>query len=64
MLTLILHHTYDLDFFAFRVSANLNGVGLAMLLLSVVFAVTSAGEYLRLLSRAVEAKQRRLADKG
>ncbi|MCG8555886.1 MAG: CDP-diacylglycerol--glycerol-3-phosphate 3-phosphatidyltransferase [Proteobacteria bacterium] len=64
VLTLILHHTYDLDFFAFRVSANLNGVGLAMLLLSVVFAVTSAGEYLRLLSRAVEAKQRRLADKG
>jgi CDP-diacylglycerol--glycerol-3-phosphate 3-phosphatidyltransferase len=62
ILLLILHHTYQLDFLFFAVDANLHQVGLALLYLSLVFAVTSAGEYVRLFVEAVEAKERRLAE--
>lgn len=62
ILLLILHHPYDIDFFLFQVHADLHEVGLVLLYLSVVFAVTSAGEYVKLFVEAVEAKERRLAE--
>ena len=37
-------------------------VGLAMLYMSLFFAITSAGEYVKLFVEAVEAKESRLAD--
>jgi CDP-diacylglycerol--glycerol-3-phosphate 3-phosphatidyltransferase len=62
ILLLILHHRYDVDFFFTRVSADLGEVGLWLLLVSLVFALVSAGEYVRLFVEAVEAKERRLAE--
>lgn len=62
ILLLILHHPYDIDFFLFQVHADLHEVGLVLLYVSVVFAVTSAGEYIKLFVEAVEAKERRLAE--
>jgi len=63
ILMLIVHHPYDIDFFFFQVPhADLHGIGLILLYASVVFAITSAGEYIKLLVEAVEAKERRLAE--
>ncbi len=42
---LILHDTYDLDFGFFAGTANFNAIGLVMLYVSVLFAVTSAVSY-------------------
>lgn len=57
---LMLHHTYDLDFGLFRIEAvSFNQVGLVLLYLSLFFAITSAGEYLKLFVDAVEQKERR-----
>lgn len=62
VLALILHDTYYLDFGFHAGLVNMNAVGLVLLYLSVVFTLTSAGEYLALLVDAVEAKDRRLAE--
>jgi CDP-diacylglycerol--glycerol-3-phosphate 3-phosphatidyltransferase len=62
VLALILNDTYYMDFGFFRGLVNMNGVGLILLWLSVVFTVTSAGEYIALFVDAVEAKDRRLAE--
>lgn len=62
VLLLILHHPYAIDFFFFEVHADLHQVGLVLLYVSLVFAVTSAGEYVKLFVEAVEAKERRLAE--
>jgi CDP-diacylglycerol--glycerol-3-phosphate 3-phosphatidyltransferase len=60
---LMLHHRFDVDFGLFRVEqADFNAIGLVMLYLSVFFAITSAGEYVKLFAEAVEIKDRRLAD--
>jgi CDP-diacylglycerol--glycerol-3-phosphate 3-phosphatidyltransferase len=64
VLALILNDTYYMDFGFFRGLVNMNGVGLILLWLSVVFTVTSAGEYIALFIDAVEAKDRRLAESG
>jgi CDP-diacylglycerol--glycerol-3-phosphate 3-phosphatidyltransferase len=61
ILLLILHHPYEIDFLFLETHADLNRAGLALLYLSVVFAVTSGGEYFRLFVHAVDAKERRLA---
>jgi CDP-diacylglycerol--glycerol-3-phosphate 3-phosphatidyltransferase len=60
ILLLIVHHPYRVDFFFFQVDADLHEIGLWLLYLSVVFAITSAGEYIKLFVEAVEAKERRL----
>lgn len=63
ILLLIVHHPYDVDFFVYRFEAvDMNATGLALLYASVVFAITSAGEYIKLFVDAVEAKERRLAE--
>lgn len=62
ILLLILHHSYYIEFGFFAVRANLHEVGLVLLYVSLVFAVTSAGEYVRLFVEAVEAKERRLVE--
>ena len=62
ILLLMLHHPYEIDFFFFQVHADLHQVGLVMLYLSLLFAITSGGEYLKLFVEAVEAKERRLAE--
>lgn len=60
LLMLILHHPYDLHFGFATLHANLNTVGLYLLYLSLFFAFTSAGEYMKLFVEAVEAKEERL----
>ncbi len=62
ILLLILHHPYEIDFFFFAVEADLHAVGLTLLYVSLFFAFTSAGEYVKLFVEAVEAKERRLAE--
>jgi CDP-diacylglycerol---glycerol-3-phosphate 3-phosphatidyltransferase len=59
---LMLHHTYDLDFLLFSVRCSFNQVGLVLLYLSLFFAITSAGEYLKLFVDAVELKEQRAGD--
>lgn len=57
---LMLHHAYDLDFGLFSVpSVSFNQVGLVLLYASLFFAITSAGEYMKLFVDAVEQKERR-----
>jgi CDP-diacylglycerol--glycerol-3-phosphate 3-phosphatidyltransferase len=64
VLTLILHDAYYMDFGFYAGVVDMNAVGLALLYLSVFFTITSAGEYVALLIDAVEAKDRRLAERG
>lgn len=64
VLALILHDTYYMDFGFHAGFVNLNQVGLVLLYLSVFFTITSAGEYVALFVDAVEAKERRLAERG
>ncbi len=60
---LMLHHRFDVDFGLFQVEqADFNAIGLVLLYLSVVFAITSAGEYVKLFADAVENKERRMGD--
>jgi len=59
---LIMQHRYTLDFFFFSLSANLTEVGVTVLYLSLIFALTSGGEYFALFVEAVEAKERRLRE--
>jgi CDP-diacylglycerol---glycerol-3-phosphate 3-phosphatidyltransferase len=63
ILLLILHHPYDLQFFFFSGRVDLNVVGLVLLLISLVLALVSAGEYIKLFIEAVEAKERRLRER-
>ena len=60
ILLLILHHRFELNLFFTRVPADLHEVGLWLLYASLVLALISGGEYLRLFAEAVEAKERRL----
>ena len=60
LLLLILHHPYDLKFGFATLHVDLNTVGLYLLYLSLFFAFTSAGEYIKLFVEAVEAKEERL----
>lgn len=64
ILLLILHYPYCIDFFLFRSPVALHEVGLALLYLSLMLAMTSAGDYVRVLVGAVEAKERRLLEKN
>ena len=61
VLTLILHHTYTLNFVFADLTVSMTAVGLALLYVSVFFTLTSAGEYIKLFVDAVEAKERRLS---
>jgi CDP-diacylglycerol--glycerol-3-phosphate 3-phosphatidyltransferase len=60
VLFLMLHHRYEIDFWFTKQWVDFNMAGLLLLYLSVFFAITSAGEYVKLLVEAVEAKDRRL----
>lgn len=62
ILMLIFHQPYLVDFGFFAVRVDFHEVGLALLYLSVFFALTSAGEYVKLFVEAVEQKERRLAE--
>jgi CDP-diacylglycerol--glycerol-3-phosphate 3-phosphatidyltransferase len=62
ILLLILHHTYVIDFGFTQITADLNQVGLTLLYVSLVLAITSGGEYIKLFVDAVDAKERRLAE--
>lgn len=62
ILLLILHHSYDIDFLFYNAKGfSLHDVGLGLLMVSLFFAITSAGEYVALFVDAVEAKEKRLA---
>jgi CDP-diacylglycerol---glycerol-3-phosphate 3-phosphatidyltransferase len=60
VLFLMLHHRYLVDFWFLEASVDFNYAGLMLLYLSVFFAITSAGEYVKLFVEAVEAKNARL----
>jgi CDP-diacylglycerol---glycerol-3-phosphate 3-phosphatidyltransferase len=60
VLFLMLHHRYQVDFWFFTSWVDFNVAGLWILYLSVVLAITSAGEYVKLFVEAVDAKDRRL----
>lgn len=60
VLLLIVHHQYEVNFGFTRFRADMHEIGLVLLYLSVILAITSAGEYFRLFVEAVEAKERRL----
>ena len=60
VLFLMLHHRYKIDFWFTEQWVDFNTAGLVLLYISLFFAVTSAGEYLKLFVDAVEAKDRRL----
>ncbi len=60
ILLLMLHYPYEMDFFVARLRVDMHAAGLLLLYLSVILAITSAGEYARLFVQAVEAKERRL----
>ena len=62
ILLLIVYHPYLLNFGFMQVQVDMGQVGLAMLYMSLFFAITSAGEYVKLFVEAVEAKESRLAD--
>jgi CDP-diacylglycerol---glycerol-3-phosphate 3-phosphatidyltransferase len=64
VLLLILHHPYQLHFGFASFRVDLNQAGLFLLYVSLVFAITSAGEYIKLFVEAVEAKERRLAEQA
>jgi hypothetical protein len=59
----MIHHRFDVDFGLFRLDqVDFNAVGLVLLYMSVFFAITSAGEYVKLFADAVENKERRLSE--
>ncbi|MDB4972452.1 MAG: CDP-diacylglycerol--glycerol-3-phosphate 3-phosphatidyltransferase [Myxococcaceae bacterium] len=60
VLFLMLHHRYRIDFWFVESEVDFNVAGLWLLYLSVFFAITSAGEYVKLFVEAVEAKNARL----
>jgi CDP-diacylglycerol---glycerol-3-phosphate 3-phosphatidyltransferase len=60
VLFLMLHHRYVIDFWFIEREVDFNIAGLWLLSLSVFFAITSAGEYVKLFVEAVDAKDRRL----
>ncbi|UJR80916.1 CDP-diacylglycerol--glycerol-3-phosphate 3-phosphatidyltransferase [Sandaracinus amylolyticus] len=62
ILMLILHQAFAVDFFFFQIHADFHEIGLALLYLSVFFALTSAGEYVKIFVDAVEQKEKRLAE--
>jgi len=60
VLFLMLHHRYLVDFWFVEWDVDFNLAGLWLLYLSVFFAITSAGEYVKLFVEAVDAKNQRL----
>jgi CDP-diacylglycerol--glycerol-3-phosphate 3-phosphatidyltransferase len=60
VLFLMLHHRYLVDFWFVEWNVDFNLAGLWLLYLSVFFAITSAGEYVKLFVEAVDAKNQRL----
>jgi CDP-diacylglycerol--glycerol-3-phosphate 3-phosphatidyltransferase len=60
VLFLMLHHRYKIDFWFTERWVDFNTAGLWLLYISLFFAITSAGEYIKLFVEAVEAKDRRL----
>ena len=64
VLALILHDTYYMDFGFFAGPVDMNGVGVALLYLSVFFTITSAGEYVAFFVDAVEARDRRVSERS
>ncbi len=64
VLFLMLHHRYRIDFMFTEQWVDFNQAGLLLLYLSLFFALTSAGEYVKLFVDAVEAKEKRLKVSG
>lgn len=65
ILMLILHQTFLIEFWPFgTVRVDFGEVGRWLLYLSVFFALTSAGEYVKLFVDAVELKEKRLAEQA
>ena len=61
-MALLIVLTDEINFGFTRMWVDMGQVGLAMLYLSLFFAITSAGEYIKLFVEAVEAKEQRLSE--
>ncbi|MDW8246820.1 MAG: CDP-diacylglycerol--glycerol-3-phosphate 3-phosphatidyltransferase [Sandaracinaceae bacterium] len=58
LVMLMVHYRFDIDFWFFQIEKlDFNGVGLVLLYLSILFAITSAGEYLQSFVRAIEKRK-------
>ncbi|MEM6959390.1 MAG: CDP-diacylglycerol--glycerol-3-phosphate 3-phosphatidyltransferase [Myxococcota bacterium] len=64
ILLLILYHPYEVNFLFTTMPIDLGQVGLILLYVSLLLAITSAGEYVRLFVEAVEAKEERLDEEA
>lgn len=64
ILLLVIHHRYTLNFGFTTLDVDTGQVGLVLLYLSLAFAIASAGQYFALFVEAVDAKDRRLSDRG
>ena len=60
ILLLIVHETYTVYFGFYQTPFDFAGVGLVLLYISLVLALFSAGEYIKLFVDAVDAKEERL----
>ena len=54
---LIVHYTYELDYGFVTISFNFHNVGFWLLAISVIFSLTSGGEYIRGFIKAIEKTQ-------
>ncbi len=57
LIGLIVHYTYELDYLFVSLEFNFHRVGLWLLAISVIFSLTSGGEYIRGFIRAIETAQ-------
>ena len=63
IMLLIVHQTYPINFGFKTIEVNFNEFGIVLLYVSLILAITSAGEYVKLFVDSVDAKERRLAEK-
>ena len=64
IISLLIHYTYDLNFYLFRLTVNLNKVGTWLLWLALVASVLSAAEYIRGFVALVDSKERKAQAEG
>jgi CDP-diacylglycerol--glycerol-3-phosphate 3-phosphatidyltransferase len=62
MAALLVHHTYVVDFFVFKLPVSFHVLGLVLTYISLFFCITSALEYTYRVVKALTAKQKTVAE--
>ena len=57
MAALLVHHTYQVDFFLFKVPVSFHALGLVLTYISLFFCITSALEYTYRVLKLLTAKK-------